>query len=184
MSRRKGNHQLTADSLAVAPPVLGRPTLTVGEIADRLHAIAPNKPMTIERIRHWTREGYWCRWISITQGTGKHRRYAEESRYDVAILSVIADIGLPIVSQGYLRSALPLARRALRKWMRAQKQEPGHPIFFHNFASPKRHGRPNSQYSREYGQARSGCRAYDHYQFVADFRSCVERASALTGTAF
>jgi hypothetical protein len=54
--------------------------------------------------------------------SGKHRRYATESVYDAAILTVIANAGLPLVSQTYLHKALPLARGALRKWIRVRRK--------------------------------------------------------------
>jgi DNA-binding transcriptional MerR regulator len=130
VSGRKKVCDLTATSLTTAAPVLGRPTLlTVGEIAERLHSFAPNTSSTIERIRHWTREHMLLPVDQHHAGTGKHRRYTEESVYDSAILTVIANAGLPIVTQDYLRSALPLARSALRKWRQARSKNQDLPLF-------------------------------------------------------
>jgi hypothetical protein len=61
-------------------------------------------------------------------GTGKHRRYAPGSAFDAAILSEIADIGVP-VTRDYLRSALPLARGALRKWRQPEAGTRTSPFF-------------------------------------------------------
>jgi DNA-binding transcriptional MerR regulator len=122
MSRQKRVHQVTAVSLTVAPPIFGKPTVTVGEIAQRVQTIGPNPASTIERIRHWTREGLLIPADQHHAGSGKHRRYATESVYDAAILTVIANAGLPLVSQTYLHKALPLARGALRKWIRVRRK--------------------------------------------------------------
>jgi hypothetical protein len=142
MSRPKEVHRLTAPSLTVAPAGLGTPTLTVGEIAEQLHPIAPNTAATIERIRHWTRERLLLPVDQHHAGTGKHRRYAAESIYDAAILTVVANAGLPIVTQGYLRSALPLARRALRKWTQARSKNQDIPLFLEISQAPNGTGGP------------------------------------------
>jgi hypothetical protein len=137
MSFPKKIKHLTASPLTVAPPVPGTPTLTVGEIAEQLHAIAPNSFATIERIRHWTREHLLLPVDQHHGGTGKHRRYAAESVYDAAILTVIADAGLPIITQGYLRRALPLARGALLKW-KARGKSQDVPLFLEISQIPKK----------------------------------------------
>ena len=127
----------------MAPPVLGTPTLlTVGEIAQQLHTIAPDTTATIERIRHWTREHLLLPVDQHHAGTGKHRRYTEESISDSAILTVLANAGLPIVTQEYLRSALPLARGALRKWVKARSKNQHLSLFLEISQVPSKTGGP------------------------------------------
>lgn len=121
--------ELKTVSLTVASPEIGLPKLTVGEIAERLHAIAPDTPATVERIRHWTRENLLSPVDQQHAGTGRHRHYAEESVYESAILTAIANAGIPVVSQGYLTRALPLVRNALQKWQKAKKDGRDLPLF-------------------------------------------------------
>ena len=100
----------------------GDSTLTVGEIAERLASIAPDTAGTVQRIRHWTREGMLLPVDRHHAGTGKHRRYAADAIYDAAILHVTTDAGLNISSQRYLVDALTMARFALPKWKKARSQ--------------------------------------------------------------
>ncbi len=109
-------HDLIASPLTNAPPELGAPTVTVGEIAARLHEISTDKEATAERVRSWTREGFLHPVAQYHAGTGKHRRYDPISAFDAAILSVIADAGLRIAGQQHLHQALSLAREALQNW--------------------------------------------------------------------
>jgi hypothetical protein len=142
VSRPKEVHDSTAESVTASAPALGTPLLTVGEIAEQLQKIAPNTSATIERIRHWTRERLLLPADQHHAGTGKHRRYSEESVYDSAILTVIANAGLPIVTQVYLRTALPLARSALLKWRQARSKNRDLPLFLEISQSPDKTGGP------------------------------------------
>src|SRR5512132_1994907 len=116
---------LTAESLTVSSPVLGRPTLSVGDIAERLGMLAPSASAAIERTRHWTREGLLLPVDQHHAGTGKHRRYAVNVNDDAAILSALANAGLHTVSLPYVQSALAKARSALPRWLKA----PGRPLY-------------------------------------------------------
>jgi DNA-binding transcriptional MerR regulator len=111
---------LSAVSLTAPSPELGTPTLTVGQIAERLRALASGTASTAERIRHWTREGLLAPMENHHAGTGKHREYDASSVYDAAVLSVIADAGLHITAHRYLLRGLALVRRALQKWKAAK----------------------------------------------------------------
>jgi hypothetical protein len=114
---------LTAEPLAVSRPAIGVGTLTVGEIADRLSALAPDIPASIERLRHWTREKLIVPVDQQHAGTGKHRRYAEgRNEYDGAILHALADAGMHVVSRPYVQAALDQARSALPGWLKNQKR--------------------------------------------------------------
>ena len=130
MSRPKEVHRLTAASLTVAPPVLGTPTLTVGEIAEQLHPIAPNTSATIERIRHWTKIGLLRPVRHRRSGTGRHRHYSPDASFEAAILNALASVGLELVSRSYVQNALSEAREALRKWHQAKDLGHELPLFF------------------------------------------------------
>lgn len=116
----KKHDNLSAASLTVRPPKLEAPTLTVGEIAERLRHLAP-KPTTIERMKHWTREGLLVPLEKHHAGTGKHRRYDQSITYDAGVLSVIADAGLHIVAHRYLLDGLSQVRRTLQNWKAAKR---------------------------------------------------------------
>ena len=84
---------------------------------------------TVERIRHWTRENLLSPVNQHHAGTGRHRRYAEQSVYDSAVLIALANAGLTVVSQSYLSRALPLARDALQKWLKGKSKAQDLPLF-------------------------------------------------------
>jgi DNA-binding transcriptional MerR regulator len=113
-------HHLTPASLAVGSPELGAPTLTVGGIAEQLRTLAPDTEASIERIRHWTREGLITPVKKPHAGTGKHREYDALSVLDAAILTVIADAGLHIAAHKYLLDGLAQVRGAFEKWKVAE----------------------------------------------------------------
>jgi DNA-binding transcriptional MerR regulator len=117
---RKYRHDLSPSSLTVGSPELGATTLTVGEIAEQLRQLEPDVKATTERLRHWTREGLLAPVQNNHAGTGKHRRYELSSKYDAAVLSVIAKAGLHITAHRYLLRGLALVRRALQKWKAAK----------------------------------------------------------------
>jgi len=117
-------HTLTAESLTVHSPILGTPTLTIGQITEQLAAIAPDKVAGRERLRHWTREGLLLPVADHHSGTGNHRQYDPSISYDAAILHAIARAGLNVVSLPYLQTALSKARDARLKWERATIKGP------------------------------------------------------------
>jgi hypothetical protein len=111
-----GRNDLVAKSLTVASPVIGTPTLTVGEIAEQLSASPEETPAVRERLRHWTREGLMSPIAGHHAGTGKHRHYDPGVAYDGAILNALARAGLHIVSRPYLATVLSVARHARQEW--------------------------------------------------------------------
>jgi DNA-binding transcriptional MerR regulator len=113
-------HHLTAASLTAGSTELGAPTLTVGGIAEQLRTLAPDTEASIERIRHWTREGLITPVKKPNAGTGKHREYDALSVLDAAILTAIADAGLHIAAHKYLLDGLAQVRGAFQKWKVAE----------------------------------------------------------------
>jgi DNA-binding transcriptional MerR regulator len=111
----KRHATLTAVSLTV-----GAPTLTVGQIAERLGTVAPDAGA--ERIRHWTREGLLLPVSQHHAGTGRHRHYSPETIYEAALLNAFANAGLQLVSRPYIQAALNQARAALQKWRQGHKR--------------------------------------------------------------
>jgi DNA-binding transcriptional MerR regulator len=103
----------------------GDPTMTVGEIAARLAPIAPDTEATIQKIRHWAREGIMAPVAQAHEGTGKHRLYAADDLYTSAILYVLTSFGLTITALRPLVDCLTVARSALPKW----KKQRG-PLYF------------------------------------------------------
>ena len=63
----KGHVVLRAENLVSGSPILGAPTLVVSDIAAQLAPIAPDIPNTVQRIRHWTREGACGRRITASR---------------------------------------------------------------------------------------------------------------------
>ena len=94
----------------------GDPTLTVGQIAERLRPIAPDVETTVQRIRHWTRERMMLPVGALHGGTGKHRLYAADNVYSAAILHVFTAFGLNISTVRILVEGLTLARLKAPTW--------------------------------------------------------------------
>jgi DNA-binding transcriptional MerR regulator len=90
------------------------PTLTVGELAAM--AGTSDVPTTIERIRHWTREGLLQVAGNLHEGTGRHRRYHRDAPYDVAFLDALARAGVSVATLRYAVDALSVARISLAEW--------------------------------------------------------------------
>ena len=57
-------------------------------------------------------------------GTGKHRRYEQDTMYDGAILKAFARAGLHVVTHRYLLAALSTARDARQRWERSKTRGP------------------------------------------------------------
>jgi hypothetical protein len=113
-------HALTAAPLTVASPELGAPTLTVGQIVERLGSLAPDPAAASERIRHWTREKLLVPVDQHHAGTGRHRQYSGQASYDAAVLTALANVGLQLVSRPYIQAALNQARAVLQKWKKGK----------------------------------------------------------------
>jgi hypothetical protein len=125
------HHKAVPKSLTTSSPSLGPPTLTVGQIAERLSTTPPEAAATRERLRHWTREGLLLPVARHHEGTGKHRQYEWSSQYDAAILNAVARAGLHIVSRPYLFTALSKARVAREKWERTEYKGPLFLVILH-----------------------------------------------------
>lgn len=96
--------------------------LTVGDIAAMLTPIAPDRESTIQRVRHWTREGA-LRPVELAHGgPGKHRRYDDDSLYRAAVLTVMADVGLPVSQSRFLADAMQVVNSEAAKWMAVRKK--------------------------------------------------------------
>jgi hypothetical protein len=121
---KRAVHALTAVRIATVSPELESPPLRmvkVGELADQLAAIAPDAAHTTERLRHWTREHLITPIEQHHAGTGKHRGYdGSVAPYEAAVLLVLANAGLSLVSRPYLQDALAHVRNAGEKWRRAR----------------------------------------------------------------
>lgn len=53
----------------------------------------------VERIRHWTREGLIQPIGKKNPGTGRHREYDANVLFDVAVLNLVANLGLQVGQQ-------------------------------------------------------------------------------------
>jgi hypothetical protein len=90
------------------------PLFTVRDIAERVRR--PNEDLTavVDRLRNWTKEGILTH--LGPKNPGRHRRYGQEGLIEAAVLSALADVGLPAVRGasfgGPARTALKLAKHA------------------------------------------------------------------------
>jgi DNA-binding transcriptional MerR regulator len=129
MADKRGRQRASGPTPTAHPWKPGEPTLTVGEIAERLSPIAPDTAATIQRIRHWTREQMLVPIDQHHEGTGKHRRYAENTVYDAAILHAATSAGLHVATQRYLIDALTFASHQLPQWKESARQGRTPPLF-------------------------------------------------------
>jgi DNA-binding transcriptional MerR regulator len=111
----------------MASPATSELTLTVGQIAGILVHVgcAPDVAGTIERLRHWTREGFLKPVADHHEGTGKHRRYAPEAVFDALVLNAFADLGIQIAAKRHLiTDALAQAKHARVEWAHSGTKGP------------------------------------------------------------
>jgi DNA-binding transcriptional MerR regulator len=96
-------------ALTSSAPTIG---LTIRGLAERLTPIAPDTDATVQQIRHWTREGLLLPiQDTLHSGPGVHRVYNDDAAvYEAAILSVVANAGLPISGSKILADAMVQAR--------------------------------------------------------------------------
>ena len=120
----KGHVVLRAENLVSGSPILGAPTLVVSDIAAHLAPIAPDVPNTVQRIRHWTREGM-LRPIesSAHAGPGNHRLYGDSAVYSAAFLHVLTATGLPVSHSRFLKSIMPMVDAAAAQWHAARQEK-------------------------------------------------------------
>jgi DNA-binding transcriptional MerR regulator len=122
-----GHTAITAEKLAAGTPRMGIPTaiagLTVSDIAARLAPIAPNLHNTVQRLRHWGREGV-LRPIesSAHAGPGVHRLYPDAVLYSAAFLCVLTTAGLPVSHSRFLKTIMPRVDAAAAQWHAARQK--------------------------------------------------------------
>jgi hypothetical protein len=108
--------ELSPADLAVSKPILGGPTLTVGQIAAGVTNLAADQPATRERIRHWTREGFLSPIERHHAGTGRHHGYDPVALYHAGVLTVLVGTGIPLASRRDLLETAALVRTAVEHW--------------------------------------------------------------------
>jgi hypothetical protein len=105
---------------------MGVPTITAGltvsDIAARLAPIAPNLHNTVQRLRHWGREGVLRPIESTHAGPGIHRLYADWVIYSAAFLWVLTTAGLPVSHSRFLKTVMPEVDSAAAQWHAARQK--------------------------------------------------------------
>jgi DNA-binding transcriptional MerR regulator len=97
---------------------------TVSDLADFLAPIAPDQPNTVQRIRHWTREGILLPIESSAHaGPGVHRLYGDAAIYCAAFLHVYTVAGLPISHSRFLKKIMPMVDTAAAQWHGARQKK-------------------------------------------------------------
>lgn len=81
--------------------------LTVKDVAARISPTPDDVPSVIAQIRHWTREGLLKPTDRLRTGTGRWRRYSEESVYFAAVIHSLTQIGW---TTGPLQDAMVMLR--------------------------------------------------------------------------
>jgi DNA-binding transcriptional MerR regulator len=86
-------------------------------LAEQLAPVSPNGvDATMQQIRHWTREGLLIPLQHLHSGPGMHREYhPHDTRYEGAVLSVVANLGLPISGSQVLADAMAQVRLEVAK---------------------------------------------------------------------
>jgi hypothetical protein len=95
-------------------------TRTVSDLAEALAPIAPDVAGTIQRIRHWTREGVLQPIAFAHGGPGKHRRYSPAAVYSAAVLHVLTIAGLPVSQSQFLGQLMPWVNEFAGQWIHAR----------------------------------------------------------------
>jgi DNA-binding transcriptional MerR regulator len=99
----------------------GDPTMTIGEMAERLRPIAPDMKATTIRLRHWTMQMMLLPVEKLHEGTGKHRLYAADDLYSAALLHTLTELGINTSAvrnlvDRHLVDSLTHVRFALPEW--------------------------------------------------------------------
>ena len=124
----KGHVVLRAENIPAGAPTMTAPALsagwTVSDLAAQLAPIAPNQANTVQRLRHWTREGF-LRPIesSAHAGPGNHRLYGDSAVYSAAFLHVYTIAGLPISHSRFLKTIMPQIDAAAAQWHAARQKD-------------------------------------------------------------
>jgi hypothetical protein len=106
------------------------PGLTLGALAALMYNAEPRTAVLAERIRGWTKQKLIAP-IDAERGTGRHYRYdAHAVVFEILLLNVLANIGLPIASLPYVQSVLAQLRKELPKWQQAQERSKASPPLF------------------------------------------------------
>jgi DNA-binding transcriptional MerR regulator len=91
--------------------------ITVKEVAERICRPHEDMAAVIDRLRNWTKEGLLQPSGERNPGTGRKRRYSEQTVIDAMILSAFAEWGIPAVKAAQYGSAahtaFHLGRRAV-----------------------------------------------------------------------
>jgi hypothetical protein len=101
--------------LTLPPPVTAR------QVANSLVDFA-DQPVTIERLKHWSRKQLLKPFDDRHPGTGRHRHYSIGEVIDAAVLSELTAAGLSVASLDYVPQALKLARKAFGVWRGARSR--------------------------------------------------------------
>jgi hypothetical protein len=111
--------------------------LTLNELTARVASSANRQDLVRERIKSWTRK-----WIlrGSTPGRGGVRKFNHLTILDTAILDVLSDLGLQVVSWD-LRPALYLLRDAAQAWAAGNTR----PHWLQLSMMPPLPGRPNAR---------------------------------------
>jgi DNA-binding transcriptional MerR regulator len=117
---RRGADKVFAPGAAQLTLTTSAPNVTIGltirGLAERLAPIAPDVDATVQQIRHWTREGLLLPiQDTLHSGPGVHRVYNDDAVYEGAILSVVANAGLPISGSQVLADAMAQVRLEVAK---------------------------------------------------------------------
>jgi DNA-binding transcriptional MerR regulator len=94
-------------------------TLTVSDVAAALEPLTKDTEGTIQRIRHWTREGVLQPIKFGHSGPGKHRRYNPAAVYSAAVLHVITAAGLPVAHSQFLTDLMRQVNELAARWITA-----------------------------------------------------------------
>jgi hypothetical protein len=98
--------------------------LTGKEIAERIAASDADIASSVERVRHWTREGLLELVGDRNPGTGRKRLYDEQALTTARILNALASfgVGIGLTGKDYFHTAFALAKDAA-KTIEQRKQE-------------------------------------------------------------
>jgi hypothetical protein len=96
------------------------PTVTIGDIADRIALPREDKKAVRKRLTNWAKEGLLDYLGPKQPGSGSHREFEHETIVDAAVLSALRELGIPairaILLGGEERTMFFHCRLAARRW--------------------------------------------------------------------
>lgn len=92
--------------------------MTVKDVAARIAPTADDVPSVIAQVRHWTRAGLLKPVDRLHTGTGRWRRYSDDTIYMAALLARLSNLGITVGVLGHFVTWVYVKRSEDTHWQK------------------------------------------------------------------